>query len=65
MRCNRSLPTSLNVVDNQLTVRKRTNTMRKLDMLTRDKLMFDGIRPNENGNQLILLSLMGLIPECF
>lgn len=34
-------------------------------MLTRDKLVSDGIHPNENGNQLILLSLIGLIPECF
>jgi hypothetical protein len=34
-------------------------------MLTSDKLVSDGIHPNETGNQLILLSLMGLIPECF
>lgn len=34
-------------------------------MLTSDKLVSDGIHPNEEGNQLILLALMGLIPECF
>lgn len=34
-------------------------------MLTSEYLLADGIHPNEAGHRLILLSLMGLIPECF
>lgn len=34
-------------------------------ILTSEYLLADGIHPNETGHQLILLSLTGLIPECF